>query len=589
LRLTDGRYLWMFGDTFTNITAKGAASEGNPAAECNYFVSQHCSMPTNTFAVWNGTTPDKDTSALKFHIQLDPRSGYPTSALWPPGWAGRGRTPKTPACESCSLWQAPTTLEQTEETCMENGGSVLADKGGCCSTESLHVCRGYCCHSELYFRPISGIASRTDDRVLIMTNMGKHSTVMPNQGRTYATFAVVMTNTSSTPSPTSWEYTADRMPGTHVWPWSLGNETKEFSLALSRAHVPDQPDLVYLLGLQGTSKVLARANLTDLLDYCWDRVQFWSTGEVWKPYTEIGMPTLLPIFNSTMPEAVSLEFDKRLSMWLVPEIDTQSKVIKFRVASQITGPYTTIMVGRLPPDVVRSDLAKWHVKSVRSHPELVSGECHWVLSMVFYWASMDEEPPAPGLHYFPRLVCVRGRTSSTVTEPPAATTTGSSPTSAAAEEEPAEPARKAGCSAKHLRKIENTLACSDMGDGCHTCRQRAQWIVRHNGRTLEVAYGIVAAEFPQGCGAVLQCKAELARKADGGLEEEWEVIPGASDGQLPGPPSSPAFLMAGLLAIPIPFLFVLLAMRRNRQHAWLRHEVPGGAPPNILQPEPAAH
>merc|ERR1719382_1710963 len=91
-----------------------------------------------------------------------------------------------------------------------------------------------------------------------------------------------------------------------------------------------------------------------------------------------------------------------------------------------------------------------------------------------------------------------------------------------------EPARKSKCNATVLRKIESALACSDMGDGCHTCRQRAQWIVRHNGRTLEVAYGIVAAEFPQGCGAVLQCKAQLAHMT--GLEEDWEIPRVASNG-----------------------------------------------------------
>merc|ERR1719210_1164421 len=110
-----------------------------------------------------------------------------------------------------------------------------------------------------------------------------------------------------------------------------------------------------------------------------------------------------------------------------------------------------------------------------------------------------------------------------------------------------EQTRKSLCNATLLRKIESTLACSDMGDGCHTCRQRAQWIVRHNGRTLEGAYGIVAAEFPQGCGAVMQCKAQLAHMT--GLEEEWEVAPDVSNGLVANSSAAPVLLVASTFVV----------------------------------------
>jgi len=77
------------------------------------------------------------------------------------------------------------------------------------------------------------------------------------------------------------------------------------------------------------------------------------------------------------------------------------------------------------------------------------------------------------------------------------------------------------CSADALLKIMNNMACSDMGDGCHTCRARADWIARHNNRPLDHAYITVASEFPAGCGRVLACKAELAQVAD--LQEAWEA------------------------------------------------------------------
>merc|ERR1712061_828234 len=99
--------------------------------------------------------------------------------------------------------------------------------------------------------------------------------------------------------------------------------------------------------------------------------------------------------------------------------------------------------------MVHSDLREWHVKSVRSHPELVSNSCQWVLSMVFYWVPTDAKPPSPGLHYFPRLVCIKGLSETTT--PPPATMPESTMTA-----EP-EPARKSMCNATLLRKLESTL------------------------------------------------------------------------------------------------------------------------------------
>jgi len=507
-RLHGKRYLWIFGDTLTNSsTAASSNPEEGESAGCNYFASRRCAMPTNTFATWDGSTSD---SSLEFHMQYDRRSGEPTSFLWPPGWGGSGRTPKTPACNSCSLWKHPTVLHQTEEQCLASGAKgVQRDKGACCSTVSS-ACPGYCCHDELYFRPMAGMTNAAGDRVLIMTNMGKESAVMPNQGWSYGTYAVSI-RTGGQQSPRQWEYSSARMPGTQVWPWTNWSTSKQFYSAMAEAREPEQPDLIYLLGMMGRSRILARANLSDVLDFRWERMQFLAAGRHWRYYAEgTDIPEVESLWSSR-PSGVSLHFDPRLGMWLTPEVDSETKIIVFRVSASVTGPYKAWIVGRLPSDIVHSDLNRWDVRSVKNHPELVSSKCLWVLSIIFYWRSSDAPPPSPGLHYFPRLICVTGNYThhgKIVTPKPLS----------AEMMTPAPPAVNP-CDPRELKKLEDTLACSDLGDGCHTCRQRAEWIVKHNSRSLREAYGIVAEEFPQGCGGILQCKEHLLANA----QQAWEA------------------------------------------------------------------
>jgi len=541
------RHIWMFGDSFTNLTSDsqtGQAAEGSSL--CNYFSAQNCAMPTNSFAQL-----DSLRAPLKFHSHFDGRSDQPTSVLWPPGWGGNGVSPKTPKCEGCSLWQAPTVLHQSESQCVADGAEgVEKDKGGCCSTISVG-CPGYCCHDELYFRPLAGMGSLAGDRVLIMAEVGKASKVMPNNGQIFGTYVVAVNNVGSGTTPEDWDYSSSRMPDTHVWPWSLWNATVQFSLAISKGHVDAAPDLVYLLGLQGRSRVLARANLTDLLDFRWEGVQFWSSaGPSWQAYNRQWMPKLQPLWNFRPAEGASLHYDERLRTWLVPEVDSETKMLFFRTAYTITGPYKMLMVGSLPADTVRgSDLSDWDVKSVKSHPELASSSCNWVLSVILHWRLSDKDPPVPGLHKFPRLLCVQGNYTWAVrqhadddatvhiTEPtttllltthpePTAMTTKTTTMFHATPHPVGDPVLKLPptnphCNPGALLKIMNNMACSDMGDGCHTCRARAEWIARHNGRSVDVAYGIVASEFPAGCGKVLTCQAELAQMS--AIQQAWEV------------------------------------------------------------------
>jgi hypothetical protein len=511
-KLLDRRYVWMFGDTLTNMTDKSAArrEERSGTAECNYFASRECAMPTNSFAIWDGSRAAGGDTDLQFDMKFDHRSGQPTSTLWPPGWGGAGQAPKRPACDGCGLWRPPTVLRRTEAECAALGAKgVQMDKGGCCFRDDP-VCLGYCCHAELYFRPMAGLASLEGDRVLIMASMGRQSNLMPEQGRSYATYAVSMRNTSTVDEPSRWEYLSDRMPDTHVWPWSEPNGTRQFHLGVVRApYKTSRVDLVYLLGLVGDARVLARADLPDLLEFRWERMQFWATdGDhgAWMTYKEATkVPKLRPLWTSP-PAEDSIYFDEGLQMWMVPEVDSISKILTLRVARAITGPYKRWAVGRLPPDIVTGELAYWDVRSVRSHPELNSTQCRWVFSMTFHWREARTPPPVPGVHFFPRLVCVGGEG-----EP----SKGPIPEDGAMD-----------CSDEMFKKMEETSACSEVGDGCHTCKERAEWIVRHVRRNLDVAYGIVAAEFPQDCGMVLACKDRLAKMA-------LMVVP-------PAPPPQPA-------------------------------------------------
>jgi len=554
--LGGGRYIWAFGDSMSNLTIGNADPEGDALSVCNFFPAKNCAMPPNVFATLVGPLPPgpvgpRDASLeppatpkpLQFHFSFDQRSGQPTSTLWPPGWGGSGHTPKRPRCKGCSLWQAPTVLYRSREQCSAKGASgVEKDKGGCCSSLS-GACPGFCCHKEFYFRSTAGIASLAGDRVFLLSQMGKESLVMPAHGQTYSTYGITVSNAASAASPADWQYTAARMPDTHVWPWSNLSETKQFFNAIVRAREQQQPDLVYLLGSQGKARILARANLTDLLAFHWDNLQFWSEGRLWQPYKASLMPKLLPLWEFR-PSEVTMHWDERLGGWLVPEVDRETKVVLFRIGETITGPYRTHLVGSVPPTKLMPNLSHWDTLAVKNHPELATKTCQWVLSMVFFWQSTDTPPPAPGLHRFPRFLCVSGESQSTttITTLEQTTTTGTTVTPAPAPVDipptPVEPEKTdhdetvgpppgGVCTPEYLRAIQDNMACSDMGDGCHTCRKRAEWIKRHNGRTLETAYGIVAADFPQGCGAIMQCKEQLVEQI-ASVEKAWDAkLPGS--------------------------------------------------------------
>mmetsp|Transcript_59851 Transcript_59851/g.118650 ORF Transcript_59851/g.118650 Transcript_59851/m.118650 type:complete len:685 (-) Transcript_59851:43-2097(-) len=597
--LGGGRYIWAFGDSMSNLTIGDAEPEGDALSVCNFFPAKNCAMPTNVFATWTGPVPpgpigprdapmqeEGPPKLLQFHFSFDQRSGQPTSTLWPPGWGGSGHTPKRPTCKGCSLWQAPTQLYRSREQCAATGSrGVEKDKGGCCSSLS-GACPGFCCHKEFYFRSTTGIASLAGDRIFLLSQMGKESSVMPAHGETYSTYGITVNNAASAASPADWQYTTARMPDTHVWPWSNVNETTQFFNAVVRAREQQQPDLVYLLGSRGKARVLARANLTDLMAFHWGNLQFWAEGRVWQPYSASLMPELLPLWEFR-PSEVTLHWDERLGGWLVPEVDRETKVVLFRVGETITGPYRTHLVGSVPPTSLMPKLSNWDTLAVKNHPELATKTCQWVLSMVFFWQSTDTPPPAPGLHRFPRFLCVSGQsastttitslqqstvTSTTVTDVPAAPPTDVPSTPVRPDHGVVGPPPNGVCTAEYLSAIQENMACSDMGDGCHTCRKRAEWIKRHNGRTLETAYGIVAADFPQGCGAIMQCKEQLSAQI-AGLEKAWDERNRAS---MPvkrltsATPMMPLQGLCGLLAaLLLTAAVVRISNRRNRDHVGL--------------------
>mmetsp|Transcript_72269 Transcript_72269/g.139754 ORF Transcript_72269/g.139754 Transcript_72269/m.139754 type:complete len:597 (-) Transcript_72269:112-1902(-) len=547
-RINDGRYVWTFGDSLSNLTddAIKVGPEATEGATCNFFPARSCAMPTNTFAVWQSSS-----AGLRFNTKFDARTGRPTSIVWPPDWGGSGQKPKVPSCDSCSLWVPPTILGQKDASCVANGGQgVLLDKGSCCATKSSG-CPGYCCHDELYFSEMTGTANSNGDRLLLLARLSKFSNVMPDKGKTFGTFAISVSNTRSSNSPADWDYRSSSMPGTTVWPWSQGHPPPQFFTAVSHAHAQSQPDLLYLLGTMGPYRVLARANMTNLLNFDWSRVEFWSKGLFWKPYgkepLENGsIPSLAPLWKFHSSEA-SLHYDARISKWLVPEVS--DKVIVFRVASVITGPYRMMLVGRVPEDVVGSDLSHWDVNSVKNHPELASEECHWVLSMVFHWKPTYMMPPVPGVHHFPRLLCVKadelhamGKGVSTLEQRGASVCTGD-----------------------FVKRVQSNVVCSD-GDGCHSCHARAAFIATRKGKSLEEAYDNVAERYPQGCGQLAQCKAEVVRSLAAG--QAWGMQDTVVDKEPSGTGEASAhwLLVPGLVIFAlIPIALVLASTRWRRR------------------------
>jgi len=549
-RLSDGQYVWSFGDSLSNLTdhAIKIGPEATEGATCNFFPARNCAMPTNTFALWYSSSAE-----LRFHTKFDARTGRPTSIVWPPDWGGSGEKPKVPACDSCSLWVPPTVLGQREASCVASGGQgVLLDKGSCCATISSG-CPGYCCHDELYFSSMTGVSSKTGDHLLFLARMSKFSEHMPDQGQTFGTFAISVNNPRSAKSPADWRYRSSAMPGTTVWPWSQGKPPPQFFSAVSHAHAESQPDLLYLLGAMGPYRILARANMTSLLNFDWSRVEFWSDGLFWKPYGTIplengSIPSLAPLWKFHSAEA-TLHYDARINKWLVPEVS--DKVIVFRVASVITGPYQMLVVGRVPADVVGSDLGHWDVDSVKNHPELASEECHWVLSMVFHWKPTYMLPPVPGVHHFPRLLCVKADQLHAM---------GKGLTSL-------ESQGVAACSGDIVKRVQSNVVCRD-DDGCHSCHARAAFIASSEGKELEEAYDNVAERYPQGCGQLAQCKAEVVRSLS--LGQAWDAQEIAFDQGVQEPSGSGEasphwFLAPGLMVFALVPIGLVLAVTRCRR------------------------
>ncbi|CAK0818428.1 unnamed protein product [Prorocentrum cordatum] len=100
----------------------------------------------------------------------------------------------------------------------------------------------------------------------------------------------------------------------------------KFHSAIVFGHEDDQPDRVYILGLSGRSRVLARAPLAELLRHDWSGVEFLCPpGDTWLPYSDSGdIPELHPLWESEAPEA-SLVYDESSGAFLAPEADPATK------------------------------------------------------------------------------------------------------------------------------------------------------------------------------------------------------------------------------------------------------------------------
>mmetsp|Transcript_29071 Transcript_29071/g.67622 ORF Transcript_29071/g.67622 Transcript_29071/m.67622 type:complete len:639 (+) Transcript_29071:52-1968(+) len=557
-----GGHVWMFGDSFMNVTTKKAKPEGDELAQCNYFPSRNCAMPTNSFA-----TRSRLGGPLMFHPTFDSRSGRPTSALWPPGWGSIGNVTKTPSCKGCSLWASPTLLSRSPEQCAAAAQGLEMDKGGCCSTVAA-PCPGYCCHNELYFSGMAGMAHERRDEILVMARMSKGSKLMPRDGQTFGTYAVVISNAGAPPQ--EWTYSSHRMPDTHVWPWSDWDKTKQFFSAICAAEEPTQPNLVYLLGFMGHHRVLARANLTDLLNFTWSNVQFWGPQQTWCPYEKHETIPKLAALWELESEEVSLHYDKRIGKWVVPEVRSSDKVVLFRLSSSITGPYRTLILGRVPNDAVLSELVHWDVGSVKNHPELASGNCLWVLSIVFYWKSQVTPPPQPGLHHFPRLLCVTGSLYHV---------------RHSASKDPDDKATlPVKCTADVLQRIAGNLAC-DPSSGCHSCRARASHLQHSKSISLAESYRLVAVEFAEVCSAFSQCPRKVAAL------QRWDAVAGgkANAVQLTGQ-LAPVLVVWSMLLVPAALIVMALlrvnASRGRRLLCWERRSSADVAGALCCAPQP---
>lgn len=85
----------------------------------------------------------------------------------------------------------------------------------------------------------------------------------------------------------------------------------------------------------------------------------------------------------------------------------------------------------------------------------------------------------------------------------------------------AEQGARAACSASHLDRLSKKMACDDLGDGCHSCVSRTKWIIEHEGLEIDKAFQLIAAEFPEHCGDLAVCTAELHSYAT--LNEAWSL------------------------------------------------------------------
>lgn len=205
---------------------------------------------------------------------------------------------------------------------------------------------------------MAGIASKSTGEVLIMADRVQDDLDFPDMGWCRGTYAVSVSNARSGVAPSSWKYSSQRMPGTTDY--CNGPGSLQFFTAIADAGVPSQPDLVYLLGRRNDKSVLARANLSDLLGFNFQGVEFWSLAPMqmdsnlgtWHVYGADGqIPPLLAIMQWADTEA-SLHFDQIFGKWAIPAVNDEGDGLVMRVADDIIGPYDVVELGPLPHDIV---------------------------------------------------------------------------------------------------------------------------------------------------------------------------------------------------------------------------------------------
>lgn len=117
----------------------------------------------------------------------------------------------------------------------------------------------------------------------------------------------------------------------------------------------------YLVGLDNLNAYLARINESDMTNFNWEEMTFWSQDNVWD--NDIG--NLLPLFPSIYTEG-TLQFHPYMQRWFLILAQAYQGSIYIAHSPSITGPYTIEPIYNFPKDYQNGTFFAYAGKS---HPE----------------------------------------------------------------------------------------------------------------------------------------------------------------------------------------------------------------------------